>query len=105
MSTATPQGTLWVCDDCLFAREGDGTENPDREPWGLEPDTDVTAGLTWDEHSCGDAEANFRDGIECECEQIEFTWSDCEGCGSTLAGGMDHRRPPCLNLGDSRRGT
>jgi hypothetical protein len=65
---------VWVCDDCLFAREGDGTESPDREPWGLMREADVAG--HWD----GDT----GEGI------AEFSQSACDGCGSTL-GGTRHR--------------
>lgn len=62
--------TIWVCTDCLFAREGDGTENPDREPWGLLPTADVSLGVLWPEH----------------CERRDFDTAPCDGCGTPLAG-------------------
>ena len=83
--------TLWVCDDCLFA-EASGEERegpkPDREPWGLVEDSaEVTAGLLYSEHAddCPNREA--EEWVEeCECEQVSFSWSACDGCGSQLGG-------------------
>jgi hypothetical protein len=83
MTTKTePQGTLWVCTDCLFAREGEAPESPDREPWGLLEGTEVTSGMTWEEH----ADDCPRERGECECEVRDFDWRACDGCGSPLGG-------------------
>lgn len=80
--------TLWVCSDCLLARESEGTEHPDREPWGEIPEGHtVTAGLLWEEHA--DDCANRAAGTwvaECECERQTFSWASCDTCGSTLGG-------------------
>jgi hypothetical protein len=81
-------GTLWVCTDCLLARESDGTESPDREPWGEIPeDHTVTCGLLWSEHA-DDCENRAADEwvTECDCERISFSWHACPACGSTLGG-------------------
>lgn len=87
MSTETreAQGILWVCTDCLFAREnGELDSEPDREPWSIEPETDVTIGLVWSEHVC-DRE-HWSDGDECSCETLDFSGSSCDACGSMLGG-------------------
>lgn len=90
MTSTIAAATLWVCTDCLFAREGDPSDEPtDREPWSaLAPAADVTLGLLWAEHfdpiACEDA---FRSGGDaCGCETDDFSWSSCHGCGSTLGG-------------------
>jgi hypothetical protein len=80
-------GVIWVCVDCLFAREGDGTENPDREPWNLFPATEVSLGMLWEEHeNPTECEKSFRTGGECDCERMDFSWHACDACGSTLGG-------------------
>lgn len=70
-------GTLWVCTDCCLAREGDGpTEEVEHEPWGLLDDTyQVGLGLTEEAHEKG-----------CTCAHIDFSYSDCDACGSDLGG-------------------
>jgi hypothetical protein len=88
--TPTAQGTMWVCVDCLMARESEPPESPDREPWGLDPSVDVTLGLLSTEHDtpCGSFDGPDGDflGGECECETHDFSWQPCDGCGSTLGG-------------------
>lgn len=86
MSKTVPVGTLWVCTCCLFAREGDGdgcdgNGGCEGNPWAELADTDeVTLGLTFEEHSCEPG------AEECDCERKEFSWSSCDGCGSSLGG-------------------
>ena len=82
-----PQGTLWVCAHCLFAREGDGLEEPcgcdtPCVPWARKNDTDVTLGAF--EHSEHCTEEDREEG--CDCTRIDFSWSSCDGCGCPLAG-------------------
>src|SRR5690242_12921454 len=88
--TKTAQGTLWVCVDCLMSEANGEEVKPHAgqpEPWALELDTDVTAGLTWEEHhNPAECEELFTNGGECYCETQEFSWSSCDGCGSTLGG-------------------
>lgn len=84
-----PQGTLWVCVDCLMAEaNGEAPTDPQEgqpEPWAIESATDVTMGLTEDEHSCDYAGGAWERG-ECDCEEREFSWSSCDACGSSLGG-------------------
>jgi hypothetical protein len=84
-----PQGTIWVCTDCMIlAVNGDEPVDPDPTqplPWSLEPNTDVTPGITRDAHSCDDPDSWER-GEDCGCEEREFSWASCDGCGSTLGG-------------------
>ena len=75
--------TIWVCVDCLLAREGDGTESPDREPWGLLKGEQITLGMMQSEHT-NDSEDCLTS--ECDCVFRAFDTSDCEACGSRLAG-------------------
>jgi len=85
-STKTETMTLWVCVDCLFAREGELDTTPDCEPWGLLPGDDVSLGITWSEHDCGRETTHDMDTeCECDCERADFSWQSCDGCGSTLA--------------------
>ena len=80
-------GTLWVCVDCYLTREGDGpTEETEREPWGLLDDTyQVGCGLPEEAHAADCTEEQWSDG-GCECEYVEFSWSGCDACGSSLGG-------------------
>jgi len=83
-----PQGTLWVCINCATMHaNGEGSVDPDPnepEPWAREPETDVTMGLLRSEHDDGcDPES------ECSCEHREFSWAQCDGCGSTLGGSRE----------------
>lgn len=86
--------TIWVCQDCMFvhANGETGNESPDREPWEYlfdrEPDgSSVTMGLTREEHECGwQDDEDSECWQECECADTEFSWSQCQGCGSTLGG-------------------
>ena len=89
MSTTTARGTIWVCVDCYFAHHGiplDDSE-PDVTPWALWDDStaEFTAGMEASLHGDSDCDP---DG-ECECEQLTFAWSPCEGCGSTLGGARE----------------
>ena len=75
---------LWLCVDCtqvLANGELGDDSTPDLEPLGLiERDEEITLGMLDEEHSCdGTAE-------ECDCESQSFSWSRCDGCGSTLGG-------------------
>lgn len=105
MTTRTTH-TIWVCVDCLMmAANGECGENPDRTPLGLLDGVEATLGLMADEHheDCDyrnsmaakeaaetynvDVEEN-QEIFDCniDCENDEFSWSQCEGCGSTLGG-------------------
>jgi hypothetical protein len=91
-TTTTPQGVIWVCQDCMFAHaNGESPIDPDPtqpEPWALDDGADVTMGLSWDEHDDpAGCEAAFNSGSDqCDCEHRSFSWSACEGCGSSLGG-------------------
>ena len=77
---------IWVCVDCMFVHANGETESePDREPLNLLEGQEVTLGMLYSEHSCG-RETDPDMSEECECEQQDFSWSRCEGCGSTLGG-------------------
>lgn len=84
---------LWVCTDCMFTHANgeasdDPSYTPDREPLCLiGPGETVTLGMTWEKHAedCPNRAAHsFED--ECDCEHVTFSWSPCQGCGSTLGG-------------------
>lgn len=77
--------TIWTCVDCMFVQANGETEGePDRPPLGLLDGVEVTLGLMQEEHDTGCTAID--DGGECECETQEFSWRQCEGCGSTLGG-------------------
>lgn len=88
MSTQTGT-TIDVCVDCYYAANGIETTNePDREPLGLLDDSvEVTPGCLDCERcehpDCGPAPV-------CDCGWNDrghgFSWSACQGCGSTLGG-------------------
>ncbi len=93
---------LWVCQDYYLSHHGyDEHElgyTPDREPLSLiTDDVEITAGLPADEHAddcpvwLGDPNRPDVpiDGEECDCERLSFTWSSCDGCGSTLGGSRE----------------
>lgn len=83
--------TIWVCIDCMLMHaNGETSESPDREPWSaVGDDVETTMGLLSEEHNeecdvrkTGSWPANY----ECDCERREFSWSSCDGCGSSLGG-------------------
>ena len=87
MTKTRDHTTLWVCYDCLAtdvngSPSDDPDYTPDREPWAeLSESADATMGLLREEHS------PWCDGSDdCGCEQREFSWSRCDGCGSQLGG-------------------
>ncbi len=86
----TSLGTVWVCDCCLFAREGDGdgcdgNGGCQGEPWkSIADGHSVTFGMFSEEHACGREDGATVE--ECDCERRTFSWSSCEGCGSGLGG-------------------
>jgi hypothetical protein len=90
-------GNIWVCQCCMLVHAngeccaddnhgGDGIE-----PWRVIDGTDytVTMGLLYEEHD-EDCEVfklrRWPDDYECECERNSFSSSQCDGCGSWLAG-------------------
>jgi len=85
-------GTIWVCVDCavMHANGETGELDPTQpEPWALyganSESYDITYGITLDEHEC-----TLEEAPECdECGHLTFSKSQCEGCGSTLAGARE----------------
>lgn len=86
MSVAEPQGVIWVCTACLFAREGDGGEpcSCGNVPWSREPDLDVSLGRGTDE--CGHDLDSEHDEHSEQCETRDFDTYPCAACGCHLAG-------------------
>lgn len=84
--------TLWVCVDCYVteaygAPSDDPDYKPDREPLGLVDEAfELSSGMSREEHDedCPNREEWL--GEDCGCERQEFSWSSCDGCGSTLGG-------------------
>lgn len=91
--TETKSSTVWVCYDCLATDvNGEASDDPDyepdREPWSLWDDTStVYLGLIDSEHA-EDCPRHQGDKmyLDCSCEEVEFSWTACEGCGSRLGG-------------------
>lgn len=92
--------TLWVCTDCYYAHNGVTEEEMGRSYPGaprpltlIGPEDQVTTGLMAEEHvtPCGSFESPTGDflGGECECERVTFSWTACDGCGSTLGGSRE----------------
>lgn len=88
--TTQDTATLWVCYDCIAVAANGETESEDldREPLCELEGEDVTIGRMFDlyEHNgfCGLLESIT--GYPCGHEDREFSWSTCNGCGSTLGG-------------------
>lgn len=73
--------TIWVCEDCTTARECDGAS------WDLLGTADVSMGILWEDHheDCNNAKSRLNDE-PCDCEDRDFSDTNCGGCGTTLAG-------------------
>lgn len=91
---------LRICTCCmLVTANGEcGEHCHDAEPLSkVESGFHVTLGLLSEHHSCGRERGETVD--ECECEQLGFSMSPCDGCGSSLHGDRfaatlwDERRP------------
>lgn len=91
--------TIWVCTDCIMHHVNGECgschtdEGHDCEPLNLvdKPMSGydmVTTGMLWDQHdtSCHNYPDGTAQNIECDCEIMTFSWSSCDGCGSTLGG-------------------
>jgi hypothetical protein len=93
---------IWVCSDCMF-HEANGEcsscagqtheqDSHDRPPLGLLEGQDISLGMLFEKHAHGCAVHDHNDHVddfaECDkdCENDDFSWSECEGCGSNLGG-------------------
>lgn len=85
----------WVCGHCfIHLVNGDCTEHDtctpgsgdENDPMHLFDGMGVTPGMPWEYHSdeCNAAASEGRD--ECDCETNTFSWSQCDGCGSSYGG-------------------
>ena len=90
-----PQGVLWVCVDCMLAREHAELPpddfrccNGEYEPWSQEPDLDITFGMAWSDHAedCHARLSQGEDRDECDCEHDSFSRQACDGCGHPCHG-------------------
>jgi hypothetical protein len=109
----TPSDTLWVCQCCMLASANGeccqdhardeservtepgnfytGPIQPTPMPWARYADREghETMGLLNSEHDedCDVFKTGIRpDDYECDCETRDFSWSSCDGCGSSLGG-------------------
>jgi len=82
--TSAPEPVdLSVCGDCMIMHaNGEAPTDPQAdqpEPWALyatkPADIGMGGGCRYD---CAED--------ECECDQLGFSWSNCDGCGSRLGG-------------------
>jgi hypothetical protein len=89
----TPDSTVvWVCVDCYLTHHGlltaDYLGRP--EPLSLLDGLDVTSGGP---HGTGcpnvGPDGEWLGEDDCDCERMEFSWSPCHGCGSTLGGARE----------------
>ena len=81
--TETPLYEIQVCIDCtqVHANGELGDDSiPVLEPWGLMQGENVTMGSVT---GC-DCKNGYQD--ECNCDWADFSWSQCEACGSSLGG-------------------
>lgn len=48
----------------------------------------VTLGMLREQHSCIDEDGKIANdyGNECYCEELGFSWTGCDSCGSLLGG-------------------
>lgn len=85
-------GTVWVCLDCAL-HEANGEcggchdDGHEEEPLSLVAGLDLSMGLSREEHAedCENRiEGEWRG--ECDCEEVSFSTSQCEGCGSYMHG-------------------
>lgn len=85
--------TIWVCIDCVLHHANGECANchtdegHDREVWCWigNANQKVTMGMLAEEHSCKSSD-EIPHAWECGCETQSFSWSSCDGCGSTLSG-------------------
>lgn len=82
--SVTVHSEIWVCVDCMLVHaNGECGESPDCEPWSdVDPERFEVAMGGEHEDGC----TARADGEDCECERQTFSRSQCEGCGSWLAG-------------------
>lgn len=85
-------GAIWVCVCCTleYANGECCADHDDIAPWSdLSDKYTVTMGLLTSEHDeeC-EVYVTGEHSHECDCERREFTWSSCDGCGSS--GGERH---------------
>jgi len=94
-STKTETMTLWVCFNCanLLANG----EYPDDFTMGVDSvplsaidfaaGDEITLGMMWSDHIGGcDAENNFRNSVECNCETVNQSSTPCDACNDSHAG-------------------
>ena len=99
MTTTTSYVTLWVCIDCRDCEASGVLPDPDDfrpgtvpDPWSVDQGPGrVTPGLMFPEHhdDCVNFDHDTGEylGIgDCFCEDQDFSWSPCHGCGSHLGG-------------------
>ena len=89
--------TIWVCIDCILhlANGECGScheDHPDSEPLSKVEEDYITLGMAWEQHDSSCVYSRL-DGPNiaaleslCDCETQSFSWSQCQGCGSTLGG-------------------
>lgn len=106
-------GTIWVCLSCMghhangdcgdcYLSEAGMPDKHDEEPLSkIELPYNVSMGMAWEDHNdecltfiINSLKATHPDirwpevpgDYECACDEIDFSHSQCEGCGSYLHG-------------------
>ena len=92
-------GYGWCCVDCLFMLANGEVESWDEwetYAWELTVANrlgNVNVGLGGKhEEGCPNIDQETGEWIgesDCDCEQLEFSWSQCDVCGSGLGGSRD----------------
>lgn len=88
--------TIWVCQCCMLVTANgeccDNDQHDGFEPLSLSGLDNMVPGLIYSEHddNCllhpSTIPVHVRSDYECYCEKKDFSWSSCEGCGSSLGG-------------------
>lgn len=87
MSETREYSDAWVCTDCYFAHHYGYVAGPDNN-WLVGPDCDPDKDATDREPGALLAGLDTSDNVDAETEEgmQTFSWSACQGCGSTLDG-------------------
>jgi hypothetical protein len=83
----TDHGTIWVCACCMLVHaNGECADDcHSAEPWSQLPTADGwDAAMGTGEHSEYCTPEDREEG--CDCDHTSFSWSACDGCGSSLGG-------------------
>src|SRR4051812_36292426 len=98
MPTEQEHSNSWCCIDCLmWLANGETPPELDEEEtqkwkenfWKRNEGYELTLGRMFGEDGCEHTHEDWDEDSQphaLECEQIEFSWSQCDTCGSNLGG-------------------